>query len=405
MVLWHYTLLRKPIYDDDDDNNDNNDNNDNDLDHDEDNEHKSETYFHSLDQQIYDFNDETDDEIDNETNETNHTDKDSFISIGIKGKDGMYHWSNPNTNKTDTTDTNIQQNLSSKNTSTRILADLDKHNSYIIVANGGRGGTGNSIFASRKYHYSHISSAQERALPTPPTSMNLQLELKLIADLGLVGYPNAGKSTLLHAMSRAKPKIAPYPFTTLHPLVGCIEYKDNKQILMADVPGLIQGAASGRGRGMDFLRHLERTKALLYIVDGSLNLSKDIHHIHSHNTTQDARDPVHDFNVLVHELTLYDQQKNHQNLYDHDNSYIQTSYHHQSQGMLSRPALVVVNKLDLIPTEDQRQQILSNVQAAVQQSGIQIHRDVIGISAGVSGEGLRQLSQAIRETVQLTQNK
>ena len=334
---------------------------------------------------------------------------DSYIDTGIKGKDGMYHWSNPNTN-TNTTNTNILPNLSSTNTNTRILADLDEHNSYIIVANGGRGGTGNSIFASKQYHYSHISSAQERSIPTPPTSMQLQLELKLIADLGLVGYPNAGKSTLLHAMSRAKPKIAPYPFTTLHPLVGCIEYKDRKQILMADVPGLIEGAASGRGRGMDFLRHLERTKALLYIVDGSLTLSKD-YCIDSHNAVEeDDRGPVQDFNVLVNELTLYDQEKNNNNTDDFnekkydDDPYIQaSSHHHQPQGMLSRPALVVVNKLDLIPTEDQKQEILWNVGAAVQKSGIQIHGDVIGISAGVSGEGLRELSQAIRETVQLTQ--
>ena len=138
----------------------------------------------------------------------------------------------------------------------------------------------------------------------------LQLELKIIADVGLVGFPNAGKSTLLQSLSRAKPKVANYPFTTLRPNLGAIQYKDGTQIFLADIPGIIDGAHENRGLGHDFLRHIERTNMLVYVLDGSGDYGR--------------RDPCEDFRVLQDELRLY------------------------SSDMILRPSLVAINKMDLI---------------------------------------------------------
>jgi GTPase involved in cell partitioning and DNA repair len=145
------------------------------------------------------------------------------------------------------------------------IADLDTHGSYVVVAKGGRGGTGSSIFASRHGPLPSPEVIATYGKPEDGEATFLELELKLIADIGLIGFPNAGKSSLLAAMSRATPHIAPYPFTTLNPLVGYIEYTDGFRVCVADVPGLIQGASEGRGKGHDFLRHLERTKALIFV--------------------------------------------------------------------------------------------------------------------------------------------
>ena len=150
------------------------------------------------------------------------------------------------------------------------IADLDTHGSYAVVAKGGRGGTGTSVYNGRKGRLPPIEDIAVHAKPQAGETAFLELELKLIADIGLVGFPNAGKSSLLAATSRATPHIAPYPFTTLNPLVGYVEYSDGTRLCVADVPGLIQGASEGRGKGHDFLRHLERTKALLFV---SLRLS------------------------------------------------------------------------------------------------------------------------------------
>ena len=156
------------------------------------------------------------------------------------------------------------------------------------------------------------------------------------------------------------PEIAPYPFTTLNPLVGCIEYRDGFRVLAADVPGLVRGASEGRGRGHDFLRHLERTKALLYIVDAA---------------GIDGRGPVDDLLTLADELASYG-----------------------DGNMLTRPSLVVANKIDLLDTEECNE-ILFEIGAAVKDAGIPITGEVLGISAGVSGVGLGPLSKAIRHVV------
>ena len=240
------------------------------------------------------------------------------------------------------------------------IADLDKPGSHIVVAKGGRGGYGNMIFANTNGPLPSPDIIAKYAEPEAGESCTLEMELKLIADVGLVGFPNAGKSSLLSATSRATPYIAPYPFTTLNPLVGYVEYRDGFRVCMADVPGLIAGASAGNGKGHDFLRHLERTKALLYIIDAA---------------GIDGRDPVEDFEVLVQELSAY-----------------------RDGDMLNRRCLVVANKVDLL-LDDERKEISSKIQDKAEKAGIRMETDVLTISAGVTGEGLRLLTKAIRKTV------
>ncbi len=142
-----------------------------------------------------------------------------------------------------------------------IIADITKHNQEFIVAAGGRGGRGNASFKSSKNTAPRI-----KELGQPGEQCTVELELKLIADVGIIGYPNAGKSTFLAKVSQARPKIADYPFTTLSPNLGVVNFYD-KTLVFADIPGLIDGAASGKGLGHDFLRHIERTKIIIHIVD------------------------------------------------------------------------------------------------------------------------------------------
>jgi Obg family GTPase CgtA len=243
------------------------------------------------------------------------------------------------------------------------LADLDKPGSFVVVARGGRGGTGSSVYASRNGPLPEPEVIARIAKPKPFEEAALELELKLIADVGLVGFPNAGKSSLLSAMSRATPFIAPYPFTTLHPLVGYIEYQDGFRVCAADVPGIISGASEGRGKGIDFLRHLERTKALLYIVDAA---------------GCDGRDPLEDLRILTEEIAAY-----------------------ADGDMVNRRSLVVANKLDLLD-EIETQEVLLGLGSIAEEVGINVDQDVLGISAGVTGEGLAPLSRAIRKVVTLS---
>lgn len=302
-------------------------------------------------------------------------DFEEIVNKGIKSEDdGMYHWKQDNDNSAFL---NMGQGIYDDELSSSssdyidnfverekvIIADLDKAGSYAVVANGGRGGIGNSAYAKRQFVPHLISKATSKAKGFPGDEVYLELELKLIADIGLVGYPNAGKSSLLAAMSKAKPEIAPYPFTTLHPLVGCIEYRDGFRALMADVPGLIDGAAEGRGRGHDFLRHLERTKALMYVIDAA---------------GVDGRCPLDDLRTLIDEIQSYG-----------------------NGDMMTRPALIVANKLDLILDSQMREEIYLSLNEIAQSKGVICHRDVQGISAGVTGEGLGPLSKSIRDLIEL----
>lgn len=245
-----------------------------------------------------------------------------------------------------------------------VLTDLDLPNSHIVVAYGGKGGIGNCTVNGRNYDADYAANAAKRAVPEIGESAFLELELKLIADIGFVGFPNAGKSSILAAMSRADPAIAPYPFTTLHPLVGCIEYRDGFRILAADVPGLIEGASVGRGRGFDFLRHVERTKALMYMVDAA---------------GVDGRCPIHDFKILVSELAEYGEGH-----------------------LLKRPALIVANKLDLLQNKEESEELSFKLQEVAEDYDISYNDNVLGISVK-TGEGLKELSKAMRETVEIVE--
>ena len=166
-----------------------------------------------------------------------------------------------------------------------IIFDLDKPGVRFTAARGGKGGRGNTHFVS-----STNRAPRRKEDGTEGEAFEFELELKIIADAGLVGYPNAGKSSLLEALTNAKPETAAYPFTTLHPHVGIIEYDDYYKLTMADIPGLIEGAHENVGLGHDFLRHIERTKVLIYVLDMA---------------GTDGRTPWEDLEKLKYELDMY----------------------------------------------------------------------------------------------------
>lgn len=185
----------------------------------------------------------------------------------------------------------------------QVIADLTEDGQKIVVAHGGRGGRGNSRFASARNPAPNISENGE-----PGDDFNLILELKLLADVGLVGFPSAGKSTFLSAVTAAKPKIAAYPFTTITPNIGVVALEDGRSFVIGDMPGIIEGAAEGVGLGLQFLRHIERTKVLLHILDMS---------------GLEGRDPFEDYQTIQEELE------------DHDPK------------LLKKPQLVIANKMDM----------------------------------------------------------
>ena len=184
-----------------------------------------------------------------------------------------------------------------------LVGELLADGKELVVARGGRGGLGNMHFATSSHR-----APREFTPGTPGEQFVLRLELKSIADIGLVGFPNAGKSTLLRALTAARPKVAAYPFTTLHPVIGTLEIEDAARLRIADIPGLIDGAHQGIGLGHDFLRHIERTRLLVFIVDMA---------------GVDGRDPADDFAGLRRELELY------------------------HADLARRPVLLVANKMDL----------------------------------------------------------
>ncbi len=192
--------------------------------------------------------------------------------------------------------------------SKEILADLVENNQEVIVAKGGRGGRGNCRFATPSNPAPEIAENGE-----PGEERNLILELKLMADVGLVGFPSVGKSTILSVTSKAKPKIASYHFTTLAPNLGVVETKDNRSFVMADLPGLIEGASTGSGLGHKFLRHIERTKVIVHVLDMS---------------SSEGRDPYEDYKIINNELKKY------------------------NINLMERKQIVVANKMDIAQSNE-----------------------------------------------------
>ncbi len=190
----------------------------------------------------------------------------------------------------------------SVNSPGELVADLTVHGQQFILCKGGRGGLGNRNFATAARQTPRFAQPGE-----PGDEGEFLFELRIMAEVGLVGYPNAGKSTLLTAISRARPKVAPYPFTTLHPQIGIVEYPDWKRLTVCDVPGLIEGAHMNVGLGHEFLRHIKRCSVLVMLLDMA---------------GTDNRQPWDDFHQLLRELELYD------------------------PAMLEKPRLVVANKMD-----------------------------------------------------------
>ena len=212
-----------------------------------------------------------------------------------------------------------------------VLADLVEHEQEVIVARGGRGGRGNCRFATPSNPAPEIAENGE-----PGEERNLTLELKLMADVGLVGFPSVGKSTLLSITSKAKPKIADYHFTTLAPNLGVVETKDHRSFVMADLPGLIEGASQGVGLGHQFLRHIERTKVIVHVVDMSAT---------------DGRDPYEDYKIINQELGEYNMR------------------------LLERPQIVVANKMDIPAAREN----LEEFKAKLAADGEEV--DIVEISA------------------------
>ena len=226
----------------------------------------------------------------------------------------------------------------------KVLFDLDKKNEEVILAKGGKGGKGNSKFATPTNQTPRFAENGK-----PGENKKVILELKLIADVGLVGFPNAGKSTLISKISAAKPKIADYPFTTLEPNLGIVRYKDFQSFTVADIPGIIEGASEGKGLGHKFLRHIERTRIILFLIEiTSENLNKD-------------------FEILLKELKSY------------------------SPKLIQKKILVALSKADLVDAE--------KVKGALKTKFNGISGETFIFSA-ITGQGLSELLDALWQNLE-----
>jgi len=226
-----------------------------------------------------------------------------------------------------------------------LLHDFTAAGDRFIVAKGGRGGRGNARFATSTHQ-----TPTEHEDGKPGEEHRLRLELKLLADVGLVGFPNAGKSTLISRISAAKPKIADYPFTTLVPNLGVVSTDDERTFVVADIPGLIEGAHEGHGLGIQFLRHVERTRLLAHLVDVS----------------DTGRDPVHDFEVILSELASF------------------------SDDLAAKPMIVVATKMDA--AQDPKR--VAALQRLAKKRGMPFFK-----ISSVTGDGIKELKRAMAERV------
>ena len=224
----------------------------------------------------------------------------------------------------------------------QVIADMSGENSRQVVLRGGRGGNGNMHYATSSMQAPKYAQPGQEAI-----ELEVMLELKMIADVGLVGFPNVGKSTLLSRVTNAQPKIANYHFTTLSPNLGVVDTGDGQGFVIADIPGLIEGAADGAGLGHEFLRHIERTKVMIHMLDAA---------------STEGRDPLEDFALINRELERYD------------------------ADLKNRPQIVAANKIDAIWVEEGETHPVDRIREALEPLGI----PVVPISA-VTGEGLDAL--------------
>lgn len=238
----------------------------------------------------------------------------------------------------------------------KVIADMSGENRREVILKGGRGGQGNMHYATS------TMQAPKYAQPGQESQeLWVMLELKVIADVGLVGFPNVGKSTLLSRVSNARPKIANYHFTTLDPHLGVVDLDGGAGFVMADIPGLIEGASQGVGLGHDFLRHIERTKVLIHVVDAA---------------STEGRDPVADIRAINEELRAYNPQ------------------------LLLRPQVIAANKIDAIYEDPEGPDPLTRIREAFEPSGIKVYP----VSA-VSGKGVKELLYAVYELLQTLDDK
>lgn len=235
-----------------------------------------------------------------------------------------------------------------------VMADLSQDGMRVMIARGGKGGLGNIHFKSS------INRAPRKCTQGEPgEEFELKMELRVLADVGLLGLPNAGKSTFIRAVSAARPKVADYPFTTMHPNLGVVRVDDNRSFVIADVPGLIEGAADGAGLGIRFLKHLQRTRVLLHLVDLA-------------PFDPDA-DPVHDAVAIVKELEKHD------------------------PTLVAKPRWLILNKLDLIPEEERQERVDAFLSAYREISGFDGPHFAI---AAISGEGCKEITYAIQDALE-----
>ncbi len=230
-----------------------------------------------------------------------------------------------------------------------VLGDLDKSGVRIIAAAGGRGGKGNAHFVSSTNRSPRFAQPGE-----PGEDRELEIELRLLADVGIIGLPNAGKSTLISMISAVRPKIADYPFTTLVPNLGVVRYDEGKSFVVADIPGLIEGAHQGHGLGDKFLRHVTRTTILIHLLDAS---------------TLDAKDPLAEWAKINRELELFD------------------------PDLIKKPQIVVANKIDIPQARENAQLLADQLPPPC--------GPVVSISAA-TGEGVRALVQKIGLSLEAT---
>lgn len=228
----------------------------------------------------------------------------------------------------------------------KVVADLSKENQVELVLNGGRGGKGNSHFATATRQVPRFAQAGEDG-----EEKEVILELKLLADVGLLGFPNVGKSTFLSVVTDAKPKIANYHFTTIEPNLGVVKTKNGDSFVIADIPGIIEGASEGVGLGIQFLRHVERTRLLLHVIDVS---------------GVEGRDPVEDFYTINEELKKY------------------------SEKLSTRKQIIVANKMDIM----QDDKGLKELEALAKKENLELYK-----ISGVTGEGVTELLNRVSEVL------